>query len=185
MLALFRTLNRLWAHILPVLWVSACTVDTMHWPSLELTGRLLTAGNSNTCNVNLNSGFICTSHRLLQRSETIFICFLGVLSLSMWDAGHSAIGRLKDHVFDWRQEFFLKVYVLTTIFPKMMSLQVFILEGNESYCFSLDSRKPSWNVTKPWKPVQGSWEGDLGSVFNLLIQCHYSFGLRRKLIFFP
>lgn len=44
-----ESLNRLWAHILPVLRVSACTVDTMHWPSLELTGRLPTAGNSNTC----------------------------------------------------------------------------------------------------------------------------------------
>ena len=78
----------------------------MHWPSSELTGRLPTAGNSNTCNVNLNGGFICTSHRLLHCSETIFLCFVGVFSLSMWDAGHSAIGRLKDHVFDWRQEFF-------------------------------------------------------------------------------
>lgn len=63
--------------------------------------------------------------------------------MSMWDAGHSAIGRLKDNVFDWRQELFLKVYVLNTIYPKMMSLQVFILEGNESYCFFLDPRKPS------------------------------------------
>lgn len=137
MLALFRTLNCLWAHILPVLWVTvtACPVDTMHWPSLELTGRLPTAGNSNTCNVNLNGGFICSSHRLLHCSETIFLCFVGVLSLSMWDAGHSAIGRLKDNVCDWRQELFLKVYVLNTIYLKMMSLQVFILEGNESYFF--------------------------------------------------
>lgn len=60
----------------------------------------------------------------------------------MWDAGHSAIGRLKDNVCDWRQELFLKIYVLNTIYLKMMSLRVFILKGNESCCFLGPPKNP-------------------------------------------